>query len=244
MVPFLSVAVPPALEVEGLTVYQGQRVVLKDVHLSIPQGSACALVGPNGAGKSTLLKAILGLTPHRGVVRVLGQDRKQGVLGYVPQRVEGGEPFPVTVQELVRTGVPGFWPKPAQYQWALAALGISHLARHRLQDLSGGERQRVLIAHALVAKRSVLLLDEPTLGIDQVGLSNLFQLLQTLRQQEGLTLLIVSHDLEWVAHWADQVICLGQTPEGSLIVQGTPEIVLTARNLERIYRHSPDSVQA
>ncbi|WP_218082642.1 metal ABC transporter ATP-binding protein [Anthocerotibacter panamensis] len=226
----------PVLALEHLWVQRGMQTILTDVNLALPRGALAALVGPNGAGKSTLLQAILGLVPYRGVVRVLGEDRLRGqsccALGYVPQRVVQPEPFPLTVQELAAAGAKRrglWWPGAltARTRVALEQLGIAHLARRSVAELSGGEFQRVLIAHALMGEREILLLDEPTTGLDPQGVEDLLDLCVRLCRDWNLTLLVVSHDLDWVARWADYAIYLNRT----VVAQGAPGLVLSA--LER-----------
>jgi zinc transport system ATP-binding protein len=218
------------LAVEQLGVQKKGRVLLADINFTVRQGTWCALVGPNGAGKTTLLKAILGLIPHTGRVH------SGANLGYVPQRLTQNEVFPLTVLELVASGAKGWgfwWPGRLRQRVMvlLSQLGAEHLIDRPVQQLSGGQLQRILIARALMGEQRVLLLDEPTTGLDSAGIAELYDLLDQLRREQGLTLVVVSHDLPWVNQWADQVVCLNQT----LLFQGVPRHVLTAQNLELAY---------
>ncbi len=221
-----------ALTITDLSVCRGQRAVVEAVSFSVAQGALCVVIGPNGAGKSTLLKAVMGLIRHTGKVEIAAA---QPSFGYVPQTVAIAEPFPLTVLEFVAAGVKRRWWQPqalrAQTLAVLEPLGIAHLINRSVQALSGGEWQRVLLAHALIAQPHVLLLDEPTTGLDTAGRADLLAVLADLRQHSGLTLLMVSHDLGWVRRSADQVVCLNR----KLICQGEPYQVLTEDNLALAY---------
>ncbi|WP_287128002.1 metal ABC transporter ATP-binding protein [Candidatus Cyanaurora vandensis] len=221
------------LSLKNVTVDRAGGPVLKDVSFTVQPGTLCALVGPNGAGKTTLLKAVLGLVAYRGQIRAVGD------LGYIPQALRPTEPFPLTVLELVAAGCPRrSWWWPAAFQGAsLAALdqvGMAHLAQRPVGKLSGGEFQRVLLAHALIAERRILLLDEPTTGLDSTGIDDLFELLARLRG-DGVTMLMVCHELSWVTRWADWVVCLNQR----VIAQGKPLVALSAHNLALAYPGRP-----
>lgn len=211
----------PALLIDNLCVDRDQRPILELVSFQVAPGALCAVVGPNGAGKSTLLRAILGLQRFRGQVQ--GPRTR---IGYIPQALTRAEVFPLTALELVRAGVGGAWWPHRQQQQALLALervGVAHLAAVRVDRLSGGEFQRVLLAHALVGRTELLLLDEPTTGLDTQAVAELFQQLAILREVEGVAILMVCHELDWVIRHADWVVYLNR----QVVAQGPPRVILS-----------------
>ncbi len=213
-----------AIEAEHLTVTHRGQVTLDDVSVAVPAGSYVGIVGPNGAGKTTLLRVILGLQqPASGTVKIFGETpaeaRKRGKIGYVPQRLAQGETgFPVSVEEVVMTGRTatlrlGMFPKKSDHDAVERALTVTDTAgfRHKLlHELSGGQRQRVFIARALSAEPKLLLLDEPTTGVDAGAKESFYALLRKLHKDMGLTILFISHDIEVTAEEADFVLALNQ----------------------------------
>lgn len=212
------------IEIEDVTARQGQVIALDHVTLTVNKGDFTAVIGPNGAGKTTLIKVILGLIePDSGRVRVfdrpvaeLGSLRSR--IGYVPQMFTVDLEFPITVLETVlmgtygRIGV-GRRVSPSDREAAVAALkrvGIVDLAERPLARLSSGQRQRAFIARALVNNPELLLLDEPTTGVDAETTGNLYSLLRELRA-DGVTVLIVSHDVGVVASYVDTLACLNRS---------------------------------
>ena len=213
--------------------YEDGVPVLDDLTLSVRPGEFVAVVGPNGAGKSTLLKIILGLIqPQRGKVELFGQElsrfREWWRLGYVPQRIEQSNPhFPATVEEIVLLGrvakIGLFrWPGRADRAAALRALDLVGMAdlRHRMiGQLSGGQQQRVYIARALAAEPELLILDEPTAGVDAESQARFYMLLNELNQKLGVALMFVSHDIGPLREMLDTVVCVNRT----LCYYGPPE---------------------
>jgi zinc transport system ATP-binding protein len=205
------------LEAEGLTVeYEGVPAV-KNVFFSIKKGECLAIVGENGSGKSTLVKTILGLTePSSGCIRLNG-DIKKTDIGYFPQQREVQKDFPASVDEVVISGClasRGIFPFYSSKDRRLAAhnmelLDIAKMEKRSFRDLSGGEQQRVLLARALSSAKSMLVLDEPTSGLDPLISAEFFRLLRKLNREEGMTLVIVSHDLEAAKQNADKILHLG-----------------------------------
>ena len=237
-----------ALEVKDLTVWfeEQERPAVEDVSFSLDEGQIAILIGPNGSGKSTVLRAILGLVPSTGDVRVFGmpaaQARRQ--IGYVPQRLAFDLTLPLTVEEAVR--MPLLGARGADADGALRhfteTLGIADLLDKPLGALSGGQLKRAMIARAMVTKPRLLLLDEPEAGIDVGGEQTLYELLQRLVSHHRLTALVCSHDLDLVFRYADQVLCLNRR----LQCIGPPGDILTAEALTRLYgpatalyRHRP-----
>lgn len=199
----------PALSVRGATVGYGRRPVVVDADLEVAPGEAVALLGANGSGKTTLVRGILGLADIlSGHVDVLGEHVENGasaaasLVGYVPQRHSVSGAVPSTAAEVVGTGLlasHGFW-RPrrrdhrARVMAALAEVGLADRARSRVAELSGGQQRRVLIARALVSDPRLLVLDEPTAGVDRVSTEALVRTLAEVKAA-GRALLIVTHDL-------------------------------------------------
>lgn len=199
--------------------------VLDHVNFSVRDGEFLGLIGPNGGGKTTLLKLLLGsLKPDSGEVNVLGRpasslghDRR--LLGYVPQDVLMPKQFPATVFDVALMGTYaslGLFKRPGKAERAAAFEALEHVGLKGFEDrpasnLSGGQQQRLSIARALVARPKLLLLDEPTSGLDTGGQSQLFAMLKELRALYELTVVMVSHDVTSLAHYANQLACLNRT---------------------------------
>lgn len=213
------------ISVKDLTVTLSGHRVLDSLSFEIKRGETVAIIGPNGAGKTTLLKALLGLIPYKGSITIVNRP----AIGYVPQRLEFDRTMPVTVRELLAIHAdkhPG-----ERIIKVLALVGVENLADRRLGVLSGGEFQRVLVALALLNKPQILVLDEPAAGIDVEGADEVYQLLKGLRQSEGLTILLVSHDVDVVFRYATNVLCINHR----LICSGLPVEALSKEKLEQLY---------
>lgn len=234
----------PVISVKNVTVTRQELVMLDNVSLTVHRGEFSAIIGPNGAGKTTLLKVILGLTkPDSGTVEVFGRPvnrlgEMRSKIGYVPQIHNIDLNFPVSVYETVlmgtfgRVGV-GRRPGPSDHEAAVAALnkvGIYELRNRPIARLSGGQRQRVFIARALVSSPELLLLDEPTTGVDLATSGSLYSLLKELKD-EGVTIVLVSHDITIVAAYLDSLACLNR----SLVAHGRPEEVAKSEALHEMY---------
>ncbi len=215
-----------AICVDGLTyIYPDGLVALQDVNLHVQMGSNLAVIGPNGAGKTTLLKVLLGLlTDYQGHVTVLGVSplqarRSGGQVTCVPQRATVDWRFPVTVREAVRLGLIGRTPVLRRYrredldyvEHLLSVLDLADIAGRPVGGLSGGQQQRVLIGRALAPQPKVLLLDEPTVGVDERTQQTFHTLMARLHDEFALTLVIVSHDLRAVLASCHRVACLSRT---------------------------------
>lgn len=221
---------------EGVSLGYAGKAVLSGLDFTIPEGDFLGLVGPNGAGKTTVLRALLGtLAPMAGTVR-----RAAGLrFGYVPQREQVSSHFPLRVLDVVLMGRydrVGLGRRPAASDRALAyraleQVGIADLADQRLTSLSGGQKQRTLIARALVGDPNVLVLDEPTTGMDLVSTTQILGLVRDLHERNGLTVLMVSHALNEVANYVDRI---------ALVVRGDFRIgkvseILTEETLRQMY---------
>lgn len=203
------------INLDKVAVSFGKRRVLSDISLSLHQGRILTLLGPNGAGKSTLVRVVLGLvTPDSGTVK-RSRDLR---IGYVPQKLQLDSTLPLPVRRFLslRAGV-----KRENIAPALARLHAGHLIDAPLQKLSGGETQRVLLARALLNRPQLLVLDEPTQGVDVNGQLALYELINQLRHELNCSVLMVSHDLHLVMAKTDEVLCLNQ----HICCSGTPEVI-------------------
>jgi manganese/iron transport system ATP-binding protein len=218
----------PAVDVAGLSVRLGGRLVVRDADLHVDAGELVGLLGPNGAGKTTLLRTVLGLVaPAAGAVRVQGRAVRRGRsgVGYVPQRHELAWEFPISVEDMAmtgRTGVLGLLRRPGEDDWravddALERVRMDHLRERPVGELSGGQRQRVLVARALALRPAVLLLDEPFTGLDLPTQELLSELFASLAR-EGRAVLMTTHDLAAALHGCDRVALIDRT----IVAAGTP----------------------
>ncbi len=226
----------PLIDFQNVQFAYNTNPVLENINLHLHPGQFAALVGPSGAGKTTLLKLILGLKrPLRGHINK--QTSPPLRIAYVPQIETVDWNFPVTAEEVVLMGArQSRWPWPSkterrQANDILEKLGIVNMANRHIRNLSGGQQQRIFLARALIANPELLILDEPTSGIDLRSAESIFHQLVHLNQ-EGMTILLTTHDLNMAAAHAPWVICLNQ----KIIAQGTPENVMTDAILSQAYQ--------
>ncbi len=212
--------------------YESHESILRDLSFSIPDKSICALVGPNGSGKTTLLKIFLGLlTPQKGEVLVLGKMpfAARGEVAYVPQRFSFDRSFPITVFEFLHFSHPSF-PREEIKKY-LDHLNIGEMVDTKLGYLSGGQMQRVLVVRAILGSPKIIFMDEPAAGIDIGGEQNFYELILHLHNEHQSTIVMVSHELDIVANFANFVLCLNK----KLVCYGKPEKVLTLQTLQDLY---------
>jgi zinc transport system ATP-binding protein len=213
------------LRVENLSVAYRAVRVLSHVDLEIDAGEIVTIVGPNGSGKTSLLRAILGSVPPAGG-RVVRQPGLR--IGYVPQRLHVDPTLPMTVSRFLR--LPGGADK-ADIAHALARAGVGDMVDRQMSELSGGQLQRVLLARALVVRPGLLMLDEPTAGLDQPGSAAFYKLIDAVRRDTGCAVLMISHELHVVMAASDRVICLN----GHVCCHGTPEHVSSAPEYRALF---------
>lgn len=213
------------IEAKGLSVsFEGQSV-LHDVDFHIDADEVVTIVGPNGSGKSTLLRLLIGAAqPDGGTVTA----RPGLSIGYVPQRLGLSPTLPLTVERFL--GLPHRKPMKEVIA-ALTLVGADHIAQRQMVALSGGQLQRVLLARALMKKPDILVLDEPTQGLDQPGIAAFYDLIDGVRQNIGCAVLMVSHDLHVVMRASDRVICLN----GHVCCQGAPTHVSEAPEYRALF---------
>lgn len=229
--------VDTAVRFDAVTVERAGISILDRVSATVPKGSCTAIIGPNGAGKTTLLLALLGEIRYKGRIHK-GNNGIPPRIGYVPQRLTFDRGMPLTVSEFLAMG---FQKKPLWFgiakglhersRRALELVKAGYLADRKIGALSGGELQRVLLALALRQEPELLVLDEPSAGVDFRGELIFCELLDSLRHSQGFTQLMVSHDLATVTHHATHVICLNR----KVAAEGPPRQTLTSDNLTAIF---------
>lgn len=216
------------LEVRHLSIRFGSIGVLRDLTFHVPAGTTLAILGPNGAGKTVLFKALIGAIPHEGDIRWKPGTR----IGYVPQKLDLERDVPVTGVDFLRARAALARESDATVPRTLELVGVPmDVARRPIGILSGGQFQRLLVAFALVGNPNVLLLDEPTAGVDEGGQEQLNELVHRLQRDRGLTALFISHELTVVYRYATQVLCLSR----ARACAGPPRAILTPDLLQEMY---------
>jgi zinc transport system ATP-binding protein len=216
------------LDVRHLTISFDRAPVIRDLSFSVAQGDTLAIIGPAGAGKTVLFRALIGALPYEGEIR---WAPGAGV-GYVPQKLDIERDLPISGHDFLRAkarvaGVPH-----DEIDRALELIGLApETAQKPIGTLSGGQFQRLLLAFAILGRPSVLLFDEPTAGIDEPGEERLYERINRLRRERGLTLLLISHELSLVYRYATRVLCLGR----GRTYLGSPTDILTPQRLEEVY---------
>ena len=200
---FEVIQAPALIELAQINVRIDQRDILKNIDFSIAEKEIVTLIGPNGAGKSTLVKIILGIVkPNSGKIH----RQKKLKLAYVPQKFNPSHSLPLRVKDLL-----DLEPCPAAIREEIIRdTGIAKLEHSKVQQLSGGERQRVLLARALLRQPNLLVLDEPMQGLDIQSEAELYDYVRSLPERYGCSILIVSHDLQWVLQGTQRVVCLNK----------------------------------
>jgi len=228
------------VSIKGLWVMREGHPVLENVSLDLKEGDFLGLIGPNGGGKSTLLKVMLGLIkPDRGEVKIFGLEPEaaRSKIGYMPQKTLFDQGFPIKAVEAVlmgrypRTGILRRYSSSDREaaKRTLEAVGMKDLAEREIGALSGGEQQRVFVARALVSEPELLLLDEPTAGVDAAQQKEFYNLLCRLNRKLGIAIVLVSHDVTAISLYVNKIACLNQL----LYYHGSKE--LTAEDVEKAY---------
>ncbi|NIG99186.1 MAG: metal ABC transporter ATP-binding protein [Buchnera aphidicola (Periphyllus acericola)] len=211
--------------IKNVYFYKNKKKVLKNISLRIKKNKIITLIGPNGAGKSTLIRIILKLQKQSsGKVIYL----KKNKIGYVPQKIYLNTPFPITVYQFMK--ILNNYKKNIIIK-NLKKVGVIKLKKRNLNSLSGGEIQKVLLARALLNNPDLLVLDEPTQGMDILGQLKLYQLIHKIKNNLKCSVLIVSHDLNLVMNQTDKVICLNK----HICCKGTPKLVSKDKNFIKIF---------
>lgn len=217
-----------ALEVKDLSVTFGRDRVLRNLTFAVEAGSTLAIIGPNGAGKTVLFRALIGTVDFEGQVRWAPNTK----IGYVPQKLDIERDLPLTGLEFLHAKAHVTHTPRDEVARALESVSLATEIAHRpIGTLSGGQFQRLLVAFALMGRPSVLLFDEPTAGVDQPGEESIYALFRQLQRERGFTLLLISHELNLVYRYADNVLCLSTR----LSCFGPPLEVLTTERLQMMY---------
>lgn len=221
------------LSIKNLSIRFNSLAVLENLSFDVEKGDVVAIIGPNGAGKTVLFRALLGLLPYEGEI----SWPKHIKIGYVPQKLAVEKDLPLTVMEFLKfKGA-----SQEEIYESLEEVGFlrgedehhlrHHLLQARLGQLSGGEFQRVLIAYALINHPDILLFDEPTAGVDIGGEETIYSFLEKLHKKIGLTILLITHDLNVIYRYAKKVLCINKEK----ICYGSPQEALTPKTLESLY---------
>lgn len=211
----------------------GSIKVLEDINLCVEKGDYLGILGPNGSGKTTLLKLILGtLEPEKGSIELLGQPLKKfnqwKKIGFVPQKATQIEiKFPITVEEVISLNAS----KKSDIHIALKQVGMEEYKNRLITELSGGQQQKVFIAKALVGHPELLILDEPTVGIDPASQKDFYNLLSALNKDLGITLIIVSHDTDVIVKQVSRIICIDKR----MVCHVTPKEFVSGNYHDKLY---------
>ena len=228
------------LTCQNLTVGYDGRTVLQGLNFEVNPGDYLCIVGENGSGKSTLMKTILGLQAPIGGRILTGDGLRKNEIGYLPQQTQAQKDFPASVREIVLSGCQGrcgsrpFYSKEEKRlaEENIGKMGIGSLTKRCYRELSGGQRQRVLLARALCATRKMLLLDEPVSGLDPRVTAEMYGLIETLNREEGITVMMISHDISAALKYASHILHIGdsvffgtkadylQSPQGKVFDSG------------------------
>lgn len=215
----------PYIQIEDVNFHYGQTPVLRDISLIVSKGDFLSIIGPNGSGKSTLIKLILGLLkPSSGSIKLFGEPahkfNHREWIGYVSQKSNAfNTSFPATVLEVVLSGLAkkkGLFKSYSATDreeaiMALKAVNMDGYASRNIGDLSGGQQQRVFIARSLISRPKMLILDEPTVGIDRQHVQSFYDMLAQLNRERQITMVLVTHDVDTVSDRISHVACLNQT---------------------------------
>jgi zinc/manganese transport system ATP-binding protein len=242
---------PELLALDQIGVRLGGRQVLSDVTFSLRQGEFTGIIGPNGAGKTTLLRVILGLlVPSGGRVLIEGEplhNKNKAAIGYVPQKLVIDPDMPLRARDVVSLGLDGHrlgfaFPSRQRRELIEAALrgvGADGYADARVGELSGGEQQRVLIAHALISRPKLLLLDEPLANLDLKSEQEIVEVLGRLAREQQIAVLLSAHDMNPLLGVMDRIVYVAN----GRVATGSTDEVVTSEGLTRLYGHHVDVVR-
>jgi zinc transport system ATP-binding protein len=218
----------PLLSVKNLHVSLGNRVIIDELSFEVCEGDCLAIIGPNGSGKTVLLRALMQLIPHKGEIRWSHEAR----LGYVPQKIAADRQLPIRARDLLMAKLRLLTLPGEEFDRVSTELGFTNdLLSTAIGALSGGQFQKLLIAFALLGHPNVILFDEPTASLDELSEERIYELLSSLQRDQGMTVLLVSHDLS-VVYWnANMVLCLSK----GKTCMGPPKEVVTPAMLQELY---------
>lgn len=221
------------IKIENLSVNYDSRCVLENVNLSVFEGDFVGIIGPNGGGKSTLIKAILGLTPYSGAIFYEPSIAKNANIGYMPQQNMFDKAFPISVEEVILSGLQGHKGLLGRYsqkdklkvEAIVEQLGIKNLKHKVLGELSGGEMQRTMLGRAIISEPQLLILDEPANFVDTRFENELYELLTELGRR--MTIIMVSHDIAAIRRVANRVVCVNRAAHSHSPEELTPELLVS-----------------
>lgn len=220
------------VKINGIKVEYSDKLALDNINIHVHCGEITCIIGPNGAGKSTLLKAIIDTVKHEGSIEYVQKGNsvdKKPIIGYVPQKISVDKSAPISVKDLLNITYSGADNKT--FNEIIELLDIGQLMNKKIGDLSGGQTQKVLIALAMNPFPDILLLDEPVANIDLVGIDKVYNIISRLREKYDMAIILVSHDLDSMYNYADNVILLDQ----KVLVEGTPEKVYNSEEFKRVF---------
>jgi zinc/manganese transport system ATP-binding protein len=249
--PEARTTAPDLLTLDNIGVRLGGRQVLSDVSFAVRKGEFTGIIGPNGAGKTTLLRVILGLTePSGGQVLIDGHpvnSKNKAAIGYVPQKLVIDPDMPLRARDVVALGLDGHRlgfafpsrPRRELIEATLAEVGAAKYANARVGELSGGEQQRVLIAHALISRPKLLLLDEPLANLDIRSEQEIVAVLGRLAREQKIAVLLSAHDMNPLLAVMDRIVYVA----GGRAASGPTDEVVTSEGLTKLYGHQVDVVR-
>jgi zinc transport system ATP-binding protein len=219
------------IDVKELSVTINGNAILRNVTFGVDKGDVVSIIGPNGSGKTTLVRAMLGMMDHKGEVLLEGRPLRHQFarVGYVPQRFDFDRTFPLSVSEFLE--LPIARPDESWRAEALREFSVDVLLKQKLGTLSGGQMQRTLIVAALLKKPEVLILDEPTSGVDLEGVASFYELVRHINQEHSITVMLISHEINMVFTTSTKVVCLNK----DLVCCGDPKKVITSETLDKMY---------
>ena len=224
------------ISVNNLRVVLSHRTIVSDVSFTLDRGDFLALLGPNGGGKSTLVRALVGLQPFEGTISL---QEASAPIGYVPQIKTLDRTFPARTRELVATALKKKWPWTMDQacrdivDQALDRVGMLSKADEQIRHLSGGEMQRAYLARAIISSPKILVLDEPSAGVDMAGASDMLEIVETYRKEVSATVVMVTHDWEIALHHATHVMLMKQVP----VSFGSASEAMTDEAIRRAFGH-------
>jgi len=219
------------LSVKNLNVILGNQKILEDINFELNKGDALVIIGPNGAGKTVLFKALLGLVPYTGQI-----NWQKGIkIGYVPQKIDIDRYLPLTLEDFLFAKIKTLGLNEAEIKNNLEIVGLElKILKSTLGHLSFGQFQKALIVFALLGSPDVLLLDEATVGVDVPYKTQIYEIVRRLQEKRGLTVIIISHELNIVYRYAAKVLCLNR----KMLCLGAPHEELTKEAIASIYNHA------